>query len=129
MAKLVGVDIGGTHTDLALVDEATNRLTIAKVPTTTDLQSTGLLVGIEDLGIECSEIDQLIHGTTVATNALIERKGASCGIIMTGGFRDALELRRRDRPKTYGLTAQFRPLIERRLRREVDERTSAEGEI
>ncbi|MDP6271954.1 MAG: hydantoinase/oxoprolinase family protein, partial [Alphaproteobacteria bacterium] len=66
---------------------------------------------------------------TVATNAVIQRRGARCGLITTAGFRDVLELRRRDRPLTYGLDADFQPLIERSYRREVNERVSAEGEI
>ena len=74
-------------------------------------------------------LDLIIHGTTVATNAVIQRRGARCGLITTAGFRDVLELRRRDRPLTYGLDADFQPLIERSYRREVNERVSAEGEI
>lgn len=129
MSRLVGVDIGGTNTDLIFVDAAAGRLITAKVPTTAGDQAVGLIQGIEALGIGAPEIDLLIHGTTVATNAAIERKGARCGLITTAGFRDVLELRRRDRPHTYGLTGDFRPLIERRHRREVTERVSAEGEI
>lgn len=129
MARLIGVDIGGTYTDVALVDEATGSLRIAKVPTTTADQSEGMLTGIDALGAALDGIDLLIHGTTVATNAVIERKGARCGLITTRGFRDVLELRRRDRPQTYGLIGELRPLIERRMRREVDERTTAEGTI
>jgi N-methylhydantoinase A len=126
---LLGVDIGGTYTDLALMDPITGKLTVAKVPTTTADESTGLLNGLDDLGIEAGAIDLLIHGTTVATNALIERKGAVCGLITSKGFRDTLELRRRDRPNTYGLGGKFKPLIERRFRFEVDERMSAQGEV
>lgn len=129
MARLIGVDIGGTNTDLILVDTEAGRLQTAKVPTTAENQAEGLLQGIEALGTTPAEIDLLIHGTTVATNAVIERKGARCGLITTRGFRDVLELRRRDRPQTYGLIGEFQPLIERRFRREVDERVSAEGTI
>lgn len=129
MRCFVGVDIGGTNTDLIFVDTKSARLEVAKVPTTAHDQAEGLIQGIQALGISASEIDLLIHGTTVATNAAIERKGARCGLITTQGFRDVLELRRRDRPQTYGLDSEFQPLIPRRLRREVRERISPEGEV
>ena len=129
MPRLVGVDIGGTHTDLIFVDDETGRLSVAKVPTTPDNQAEGLFDGLAALAVGASEIDLLIHGTTVATNATIERTGARCGLITTRGFRDVLELRRRDRPQIYGLIGTFEPLVPRRCRLEVDERCSAEGEI
>lgn len=129
MTKLIGVDIGGTNTDLIAVDTEARSLVTAKVPTTTENQAIGLIHGITALGANLAEVDLLIHGTTVATNAAIERKGAQCGLITTAGFRDVLELRRRDRPDTYGLRADFAPLIPRRHRREVAERVSAEGEV
>ncbi|MEJ0069050.1 MAG: hydantoinase/oxoprolinase family protein [Pseudomonadota bacterium] len=129
MPRLIGVDIGGTNTDLILVDTDAGRLVTAKVPTTAENQAEGLLQGIEALGTTPASVDLLIHGTTVATNAVIERKGARCGLITTAGFRDVLELRRRDRPQTYGLIGSFQPLIERRFRREVSERMSAEGTV
>ena len=129
MSVIVGVDIGGTNTDLIMIDPVAGRLVTAKVPTTAANQAEGMLAGITALGIDPGDIDLLIHGTTVATNAAIERKGARCGLITTAGFRDVLELRRRDRPHTYGLTGTFTPLIARRDRREVTERMSAQGEV
>ena len=129
MKRFVGVDIGGTNTDLIYVDTEARTLRTCKVPTTPGNQAEGLLAGIELMGLTGAQIDMLIHGTTVATNAAIERKGARCGLITTSGFRDVLELRRRDRPGTYGLRADFRPLIPRHLRREVSERISAQGQI
>ena len=129
MNKFVGVDIGGTNTDLIFVDTEKRQLSIAKIPTTTQDQAQGLLEGIEALGVAPAQIDLIIHGTTVATNAAIERKGAQCGLITTLGFRDVLELRRRDRPNTYGLGGSFVPLIPRHLRREVNERVSADGTV
>lgn len=129
MARLLSVDIGGTHTDLIFMDEETGCVTVSKVPTTSGNQAEGLFNGIEELGVSPSELDLVIHGTTVATNAIIERKGARCGLIATKGFRDVLELRRRDRPKVFGLTGTFEPLIDRMYRCEVDERTTAQGEI
>lgn len=73
MPRLVGIDIGGTYTDLVLVDEEAGRLTVAKVPTTSADQSEGLLQGVQELGIRLDAVDLLIHGTTVATNA-VDRK-------------------------------------------------------
>ncbi|MGE0853428.1 MAG: hydantoinase/oxoprolinase family protein [Hyphomicrobiaceae bacterium] len=129
MARLVGVDIGGTNTDLVFIDTTGQRLVTTKVPSTPANQAEGLMSGIGALGVDLDAVDLLVHGTTVATNAVIERKGARCGLITTAGFRDVLELRRRDRPMTYGLVGSFRPLIERRFRREVGERIAADGEV
>src|SRR5690606_20877755 len=129
MNRFVGVDIGGTNTDLIFVDLDERTLTTAKVPTTAHNQAEGLLTGIDALGVSPGQIDLLIHGTTVATNAAIERKGARCGLITTAGFRDVLELRRRDRPNTYGLRGTFQPLVPRQLRREVSERVNAQGDV
>ncbi len=129
MAHLIGVDVGGTNTDLVFVDTEAGELRVAKVPSTPSNQADGLMHGIDILDVPLQEIDLLIHGTTVATNAVIERKGARCGLITTKGFRDVLELGRRDRRQVYGLFGDFQPLIDRQDRREVDERVSAQGEI
>jgi N-methylhydantoinase A len=129
MSRLVAVDIGGTNTDLVFIDTDARKLVTAKVPSTPSNQADGLMNGIAELDCGLDTVDLLVHGTTVATNAVIERKGATCGLITTKGFRDVLELRRRDRPMTYGLEGEFRPLIERRFRREVTERIAADGEI
>ncbi len=129
MSRIVGVDIGGTFTDLVLFDEASGRITVAKVPSTPADQSAGLLAGIAALGVAPREIGLIVHGTTVATNAVLERKGARCGLLMTEGFRDVLELRRRDRPDTYGLRGQFAPLVPREFRLEIKERVDAKGQV
>ena len=129
MAHLIGVDVGGTNTDLVYVDTETGELRVAKVPSTPANQADGLMHGIDNLGVPLKDVDLLIHGTTVATNAVIERKGARCGLITTKGFRDVLEMGRRDRRQMYGLFGDFQPLIDRPDRREVDERVTAQGEI
>jgi N-methylhydantoinase A len=129
MTRLIGVDVGGTNTDLVFVDTETGEMRVAKVPSTPSNQADGLMHGIEVLGVSLDSVDLLIHGTTVATNAVIERKGARCGLITTKGFRDILELGRRDRRQVYGLFGDFQPLIDRPDRREVNERVSAQGEI
>ena len=125
---LVGVDIGGTFTDVLTFDEREHRLRVAKVPTTAD-QSRGLIAALDSLAVPWSKISLVTHGTTVATNAVLERKGSRCGLIATRGFRDILELRRRDRPHLYGLTGSFEPLIPRELRLEVTERIGFDGTV
>ena len=127
MSVFVGVDVGGTFTDLVMQREDTGSLKVAKVPSTPSDLVIGLINGLRSLEVDFSDIGLIIHGTTVATNAVLERKGASCGLIMTEGFRDVIELRRRDRPNTYGLKGQFKPLIPRHCRLEVTERTDYNG--
>jgi N-methylhydantoinase A len=127
--KLVGVDVGGTFTDLVLVDEATGEVRVAKVPTTAANQAAGVQAALAGTCAAATELKVIVHGTTTATNALLERKGARTGLITTRGFRDVLELGRRTRPTPYGLKGSFEPLIPRDLRLEVDERIDAEGAV
>jgi len=126
---VAGVDVGGTYTDVFFLNEARGRFDVAKVPSTPADQSqgfiAGLSAGVDDLG----QLATVVHGTTVATNALLERKGARTGLITTRGFRDVLEMRRRDRPHTWGLWGQFAPVVARAHRVEVDERTLADGTV
>lgn len=124
----VGVDVGGTFTDVFFLDEARGRIDIAKVPSTRGDQATGFIEGLRSKA-EPKQIATVVHGTTVGTNALLERKGARTGIITTRGFRDVLEMRRRDRPSTWGLWGQFMPVVPRDLRLEVGERVLADGSI
>ncbi|WP_300299095.1 hydantoinase/oxoprolinase family protein, partial [Ferrovibrio sp.] len=124
----VGVDVGGTFTDVFFLDEAKGRIDIAKVPSTRGDQATGFIEGLRSRA-EPKQIATVVHGTTVGTNALLERKGARTGIITTRGFRDVLEMRRRDRPSTWGLWGQFMPVVPRDLRLEVGERVLADGSI
>ena len=127
--RLVGVDVGGTFTDLLYLDRTAGDVNLAKVPTTTDNQAFGVLEALERAGVDLAALDLLVHGTTTTTNALLERKLATTGLITTRGFRDVLELGRRTRPKPYGLTGWFEPLIPRELRMEVPERMDAEGRV
>ena len=129
MNKLVGVDVGGTFTDLVLVDEAPVTCRVAKVPTTVANQAAGVQAALTSAAAGAAELKVIVHGTTTATNALLERKGARTGLITTRGFRDVLELGRRTRPTPYGLKGSFEPLIPRDLRLEVDERVDAEGQV
>src|SRR5262245_7839895 len=129
VSKIAGIDVGGTFTDLVFVDEATGDVRLAKVPTTADNQAFGVLAALDATGIALAEVAAIVHGTTTTTNAMLERKIAKVGLITTRGFRDVLELGRRTRPKPYGLTGTFRPLVERELRVEVDERMDADGQV
>ncbi|MEP3115981.1 hydantoinase/oxoprolinase family protein [Nisaea sp.] len=126
---VVGVDVGGTFTDLFFLDEAAGTCGVAKVPSTKPDQSVGIRGGIGEGGVELGAIGTIVHGTTVGTNALLERNGARAGLITTTGFRDVLEMRRRDRPQTWGLWGSFDPVVPRDLRLEVDERVLADGSV
>ncbi|MEM4782673.1 MAG: hydantoinase/oxoprolinase family protein [Halalkalicoccus sp.] len=125
----IGVDVGGTFTDVALYVE--NDLTTAKVPSTED-QSVGVMAGIEkaceEAGIDPGEIDAFSHAMTVSVNALLERDGAKTALVTTEGFRDVLEIGRQARPDLYDLNAEKpAPLVPRSRRYELTERATPEG--
>jgi len=126
---MVGIDVGGTFTDVFVLDEASGSAQVAKVPTTRPDQSGGFLAGIAARVPDLAELAVVVHGTTAGTNALLERKGARIGVITTEGLRDVLEMRRRDRPRTWGLRGDFVPIVPRDRRLEVPERTLADGTI
>jgi N-methylhydantoinase A len=129
-AVVAGVDVGGTFTDLILIDTGSGgRVTVAKTPTTPDNQSGGVLSALAQSGTPVAEIDLIVHGTTTTTNAVLERRLARTGMITTRGFRDVIELGRRTRPQPYGMTGRFVPVIPRDLRLEVDERMEASGRV
>jgi N-methylhydantoinase A len=129
--RIAGVDVGGTFTDLVLLETgpAGARVRLAKVPTTLPNQAEGVLAALEAAGVSPSGIDLIVHGTTATTNAVLERKVARVGLITTLGFRDTLEIGRRTRPRPYGMTGVFEPLVERQHRLEVAERMDARGEV
>jgi N-methylhydantoinase A len=124
----VGVDVGGTFTDLvALVD---GELRIAKVSSTPADQSTGVMAALDDVGLDPKRVEAFAHGTTVATNALLERSGARTALLTTDGFRDVLEIGRQTRPSLYDLTKRPpAPLVPRELRFVVRERVDPNGEV
>ncbi|MCE6075273.1 hydantoinase/oxoprolinase family protein [Agrobacterium vitis] len=134
MALRIGVDSGGTFTDVCLFDDATGKLDIWKVPSTPDDPSRGISNGVAEglatVGSVASEVAFLGHGTTVATNALIELKGVATGLITTDGFRDLLEIARQKRPHLYDMNAE-KPviLVSRDRRQEVPERMRNDGSI
>ena len=125
----MGIDVGGTFTDMIAIDDKSYDIQVAKVPSTKENQAIGVLKSLETFGSDLSSIDSIVHGTTVGTNLLVERNGAVCGLITTRGFRDNLELGRRGRPQVYGLLGNFEPLIPRNLRLEVRERIGASGNV
>jgi N-methylhydantoinase A len=135
---IVGVDVGGTFTDFFLLDPAARTFATCKVPSHRGDESRGFLNGLGALA-RASAPDSIVpgsivhgsivHGTTVGTNTLLERRGPRIGIITTRGFRDVLEMRRRDRRRTWGLWGDFVPIAERDMRIEVGERTLADGTI
>ena len=126
---LVGVDIGGTFTDVVLTDTASERIEITKVPTTVQDLSRGLVDGVLQLaqraGVEPARIDHVIHGTTVATNAILTYDGAKTGMITTENYRDIIHIARHQRPEHYSIMQevpwQDRPLVRRRYRKIVRE--------
>ncbi len=130
MAGLVaGVDVGGTFTDLMILDPASGAVRLAKVPTTLPNQAGGVLAAFEAAEADLAGVDLIVHGTTTTTNAVLERALSKTGLITTEGFRDVLELGRRTRPQAYGMTGRFVPVIPRDLRLEVPERMDARGRV
>ena len=127
--RMVGVDVGGTFTDLVELEAGTGQVRLSKVPSTLDNQAFGVLNALRTAGCDLAKLDLIVHGTTTTTNAVLERKLSPTGLITTAGFRDVLELGRRTRPQAYGMTGTFTPIIPRRLRMEVSERMDASGAV
>ena len=129
----LGVDIGGTFTDLVAIDPERGEVRTGKIPSVSDEPAGAILACLQDLGLEGEELDRMIHGTTVATNALLERRGAVTAMVTTRGFRDVIEIGRCRRLVEGGMfNIQFRrppPLVPRNLREEVDERLRANGNV
>lgn len=129
----LGIDVGGTFTDFAIADAATGETTYFKVPSTPDDPSVAIengLADIVDAGFDAAAIDHIGHGTTIATNIVIERAGAKIGLLTTRGFRDVLEIGRQQRPDLYDYSVKRpAPLVPRHLRLEVDGRLDADGNV
>ena len=126
---VLGVDVGGTFTDLVQLDPSSGVVRLAKVASTLDNQAFGVMNAIDKVECKLAEVAMVIHGTTTTTNAVLERKLSKTALITTAGFRDILELGRRTRPKPYGMTGRFEPIIPRDLRFEIPERIDASGRI
>jgi N-methylhydantoinase A len=136
MALRIGIDVGGTFTDLLLHDSDTNRVWLAKTPSTPSDQSQGVLMGVglitEKAGIATADLDALLHGTTVATNAVLEKRGAKVGLIVTEGYRQILHLAEAWTPgPLFGWLIYEKPdpITDLTLIREVPERVTAGGEV
>src|SRR5262247_2510977 len=128
--KLIKVDVGGTFTDIVCTDTETRHTIIHKSPTTPDDPSHGVITGVGELcerfGLARGEIDHVLHGTTIATNAVLEYNGAVTGMVTSEGYRDILHIGRHQRPQHYSIMQdipwQDRPLVRRRHRKTVPER-------
>jgi N-methylhydantoinase A len=134
MAWRVGVDSGGTFTDICLFNDETGAVAVWKVPSTPSDPSHGIAAGVAEgvgrIGAEPRDVTYFGHGTTVSTNALIQHRGAKTGLITTGGFRDLLEIGRQKRPDLYDIQVDKPPvLVTRDLRREVPERVRHDGTV
>ena len=128
--RWLGIDVGGTFTDLVLYDETTGAISLAKTPSTPTDHSDGVMAGIEQLGVGLRGVTKVAHGTTVATNTALERTGARTAVLTTRGFRDVLEVGRGNRTVLYDIKATRPPtLVPRSLRFEVGERTLHDGTV
>ena len=135
--KRLGVDVGGTFTDLIYVDDETGRILVHKLPSTSDDPSRGTIEGIraitEQAEVTPGDLDQVFHGTTIATNIVIEHNGAKVGMITTEGYRDILHIARHKKPVNFSnyqdLPWQAFPLARRRYRLTVPERITGDGEV
>ena len=129
LGDLIGVDVGGTFTDLIKLDQNTGKVRLAKVASTIENQAFGVMQSIVEAETNLKNVALVVHGTTTTTNAVLERKLSRTGLITTAGFRDVLELGRRTRPQPYGMKGHFLPIIPRDLRLEVGERMDYAGRI
>ena len=127
--NVLGIDVGGTFTDLIYVDKENNIIEFAKVPTSPKNQAFGVMEAIKKADLKLDQVKLIVHGTTTTTNALLERKLSKTGLITTKGFKDVIELGRRTRPNSYGMQGKFVPIIPRDLRFEVRERVDAKGNV
>src|SRR2546426_634905 len=129
---VVGIDVGGTFTDVTAVDGASGRVVVTKVPSQPNNEAAAVLAGLDALGIDGRGVRRLVHGTTVGTNAILERRGARVALITTAGFRDLIEIGRTKRniPALFVPTfVRPKPFVERALRFEVDERMLHDGAV
>ena len=129
LGDLIGVDVGGTFTDLVRLNQSTGKVWLAKVASTMENQAFGVMQALDEAGTNLRDVALVVHGTTTTTNAVLERKLSRTGLITTSGFRDILELGRRTRPQAYGMKGYFLPIIPRDLRLEVSERMDHAGRI
>src|SRR5213592_1718443 len=135
--KRLGVDVGGTFTDLIYVDDEAGRILVHKLATTPEDPSRGTVQGIRELTAQAEEspaaLDQVFHGTTIATNIVIEHNGATVGLITSEGYRDILHIARHKKPLNFSnyqdLPWQRYPIVRRRYRLTVPERITTDGSV
>ena len=128
--RWLGIDVGGTFTDLVLYDQSTGAVVLEKTPSTPHDHSEGMLEGIRRLGVDLRGVEKVAHGTTIATNTALERNGARTAVLITRGFRDVLEVGRGNRVVLYNIKATRPPsLVPRSRCFEVDERTLFDGTV
>jgi N-methylhydantoinase A len=132
MSWMVGVDVGGTFTDFFAFEDGTDRIILHKVPSTPGNPAEAVISGLRELqsrhGVDLADVARLSHGTTVATNALIQRRGGRVALVVTDGFRDLIEIGRQIRPHVFSLQDDYPvPLVPRELRFEAPERITADG--
>ena len=126
----VGIDVGGTFTDGVAYDETTRAFAFAKVPSTPDDPTRGVIGVLTALKLDIAAIERFVHGVTIGTNAIIEGKGAEVWMLVTRGFRDVLEIGRTNRPILYDIrTQKAPPLVPRTRAIEVDERLLFDGTV
>jgi len=134
MSWIIGVDVGGTFTDFHLHDDESGALHLHKTPSTPDNPATAVLRGLAELtttiGLDLRAVSRLSHGTTVATNAMIQRRGGKVALLVTEGFRDLLEIGRQIRPHMFSFQADHpAPMVPRELRFEAAERILYDGNV
>src|SRR5919204_6579822 len=135
--RRLGVDVGGTFTDLIYVDDEGGRILVHKIATTPDDPSVGTVQGIQEItaqaGVSPAALEQVFHGTTIATNIVIEHNGAKVGLITTEGYRDILHIARHKKPLNFSnyqdLPWQRYPIVRRRYRLPVPERITRDGSV
>src|SRR5919206_4695074 len=128
MGYRIGVDIGGTFTDLLVTDEH-GHARVYKTPTTPDDPTRGFFRGLERAGVELPEIDTIVHGTTITTNAVLTGEGATTGFVTTKGFRDVLNMRRGLKERQFDKYPPPPPLVPRHRIEVVEERITHDGQV
>lgn len=130
MSSRVGIDVGGTFTDTVVVDESTGDIRVLKHRTTYERLSNGVTASLDDVGATGLDVTSIFHGTTLVSNAIVQRRGAETGVLTTRGFRDLLDIRRNRRQHLYAIYWDKPPtLVRRMLRREVGERLDRDGAV
>src|SRR5215510_16343466 len=126
----LGVDVGGTFTDLVLFDVTAGTLRVLKIPSTADNQADAILSGLDRLGVAAADLARIVHGTTVATNTALEGTGARLAVLLTAGHRDVLVVGRGNRLALYNIKARpVRPLLARSQLIEIRERLRVDGSV